>query len=270
MRLRKRLTKPVAAMVLFTAAAHVGVMNMPSARAQSPQGKRESAPKLEFQVASVRPANPRSQGEALGLRGGPGSPDPARISFRSESLLNLLLRAFSLQPDRLSGPSWLISEYYDIAATLAPDTTTDQFKEMLRNLLSERFGLGFHYVKKDFIVYSLVVAKGGPKIKESPVDPNFPAVREDRPPKMVLGPDGFPELPAGLMPASIAITRNGVTSISARKQSLASLPRSLQTTIGGGARVINKHQAPGPLDGDVASGVDSQADEAQMRRHLTK
>ena len=111
-----------------------------------------------------------------------GSSDPERVSFRSESLLNLLLRGFNLLPDPFSGPSWLNSEYYDVAATLPPGTTVDRFKEMLRNLLVQRFGLTFHYMTKDFTVYRIVVGKGGLKMKESPIDPNFhPSARLVRP-----------------------------------------------------------------------------------------
>jgi hypothetical protein len=51
---------------------------------------------------------------------------------------------------------------------------------MFRNLLVERFGLTYHYVKKDFPVYNLAVAKGGPKLKVFPVDPNVPLTREDQ------------------------------------------------------------------------------------------
>ncbi len=242
---RKRLARLGAAMVLL-AAATCRVMNVPSIRAQGPQGKPESVPKLEFEVASVRLANPRSEG--LRFRGGPGSPDPGRVTFRRESLFNLLLRAFSLLPERLSGPSRLTSEYYDIDATLPPDTTLDQFKGMLRNLLVERLGLRVHYAKKDFTVYTLVVAKGGPKIKESPIDPNFPGVREDRPPKVVVGPDGFPELPAGIAPAVRNTAKNGVISISARKVSLANLPRDIKNIIRGGVEVIDKTGLNGTYD----------------------
>ena len=38
---------------------------------------------------------------------------------------------------------------------------------MLQGLLAERFGLAFHKEQKEQSVYGLVVAKGGPKLKES-------------------------------------------------------------------------------------------------------
>jgi len=36
---------------------------------------------------------------------------------------------------------------------------------MLRALLVERFGLKFHRQEKEFSIYELTVAKGGPKLK---------------------------------------------------------------------------------------------------------
>jgi uncharacterized protein (TIGR03435 family) len=39
---------------------------------------------------------------------------------------------------------------------------------MLRSLLTERFQLTFHRELKDFSIYDLQVAKGGPKAKPSP------------------------------------------------------------------------------------------------------
>ena len=44
---------------------------------------------------------------------------------------------------------------------------------MLRALLVERFGLKFHREEKEFSIYELSVAKGGPKLKEAakPDDP---------------------------------------------------------------------------------------------------
>jgi hypothetical protein len=79
---QKRLATPVAAIVLLAAATY-GVMNVPSARSQPPQGKSESAPKFEFEVASVRPSGPLEGGatETMRMTGGPGTDDPERITY---------------------------------------------------------------------------------------------------------------------------------------------------------------------------------------------
>jgi uncharacterized protein (TIGR03435 family) len=46
--------------------------------------------------------------------------------------------------------------------------THDEQTSMLRSLLTERFQLTFHRELKDFSIYDLQVAKGGPKAKPSP------------------------------------------------------------------------------------------------------
>jgi uncharacterized protein (TIGR03435 family) len=51
---------------------------------------------------------------------------------------------------------------------------------MLRQLLNERFRLVFHHAPKEFPVYALTIAKGGPKLKDSTTFPD--ATPEGSPP----------------------------------------------------------------------------------------
>ena len=70
---------------------------------------------------------------------------------------------------------------------------------MLQNLLVERFKLAYHREKKEVPAYGLVVAKGGPKFKESVPAP--PPEDSDQPPAkptpMKRDEAGYPILPAG-------------------------------------------------------------------------
>jgi uncharacterized protein (TIGR03435 family) len=79
---------------------------------------------------------------------------------------------------------------------------------MLQNLLAERFKLTFHREKKEVQAYDLVVAKNGPKLKESPTtQPSS----DDDPEKPVSAStanrdeNGFPILPPGRQPMMMAI-----------------------------------------------------------------
>jgi uncharacterized protein (TIGR03435 family) len=63
--------------------------------------------------------------------------------------------------------SWPTATYHDVAAKVPPDGTAEQLRIMLQNLLVDRFKLVYHFEKKDSDVYELVVAGGGPKLKES-------------------------------------------------------------------------------------------------------
>jgi len=49
-------------------------------------------------------------------------------------------------------------------------TLPAQAPEMMQSLLEERFQMKTHREKKEFPVYALVIAKGGPKMKETAPD----------------------------------------------------------------------------------------------------
>ncbi len=138
---------------------------------------------------------------------------------------NLLMFAYGLEQDQISGPGWLGSEAYDIDATIAPGATKEQFNVMFQNLLAERFGLKVHHETRQFAGYELVIAKNGPKLKET--DPATTAWNPaDGPPKAGKDKDGLPELPPGHVLMGTFSTPVG-TRISARGQPLSALLRSL-------------------------------------------
>src|SRR5579862_2255869 len=96
----------------------------------------------------------------------------------------------------LSGSDWGIARdaRFDIVANVPEGAAKDQAREMLLNLLKELLHLTYHTEKKDFDMYTLVVAKGGSKLKDAaPANgpaPELPgAVPRDR--------DEFPILPPG-------------------------------------------------------------------------
>jgi uncharacterized protein (TIGR03435 family) len=62
--------------------------------------------------------------------------------------------------------------YYDIAAKAPGDDPPSRadLRRMLQTLLADRFNFRFHRESKEIPVYVLVVAKGGPKFKESAPD----------------------------------------------------------------------------------------------------
>jgi uncharacterized protein (TIGR03435 family) len=162
---------------------------------------------LTFDAASVKPATPPTpDGRGMimigGPSGGPGTKDPGRIHYPYMSLKNILMNAYDVKNFQIVGPGWLDTERFDITATMPPDTTKEQFRAMLQNLLAERFKMTVHRETKELPMYSLVVAKGGPKMKEAA---EVPAPKDDGdagappPPPLPMqpkmGPDGFPILP---------------------------------------------------------------------------
>jgi uncharacterized protein (TIGR03435 family) len=161
---------------------------------------------LTFDAASVKPATPptpngRGMVMFAGPSGGPGTKDPGRINYPYMSLKNLLMNAYDVKNYQITGPGFLDTERFDIIATMPPETTKEQFRVMLQNLLAERFKLTVHRETKELPMYELSVARGGPKMKESPpVAPTADTDAPSQPPPPLpsqpkIGPDGFPILP---------------------------------------------------------------------------
>ncbi len=80
------------------------------------------------------------------------------------------MTAYGVKTYQISGPAWLDTERFDIVAKVPQGATKDDVKLMLQNLLADRFKLTLHREKKDMPMYALLVAKNGPKLKESPPD----------------------------------------------------------------------------------------------------
>jgi uncharacterized protein (TIGR03435 family) len=118
---------------------------------------------------SVDPLRPETMLAVIPvMRGGPGTSSPGRIRYMNVTLVGLIVKAYSLGgADQVEGPGWLTGERYSIDAILPPDTTAEQFSRMLQNLLTSRFGLDFEWTDREFRVYRLVVAEGGPKLRKS-------------------------------------------------------------------------------------------------------
>jgi uncharacterized protein (TIGR03435 family) len=137
-----------------------------------------------FEVASVRKSpQPDMQTMMMGLSQGrrPDSlrVDGSRATYTYMSLKQLIAYGYKLRVYEVTGPDWLRTDRFDIAAKLPDGATKDDVPEMMQALLEERFKLATHKETKDVPVLGLMVAKGGPKMTEStePVeelDPNAP------------------------------------------------------------------------------------------------
>jgi uncharacterized protein (TIGR03435 family) len=79
----------------------------------------------------------------------------------------LIVKAFNLQPYQFPGRTSLTDNTYEILAKIPTGATAEEFSAMLQNLLKDRFGLTWHVQEKKMKGYRLVIAKDGPKLKES-------------------------------------------------------------------------------------------------------
>lgn len=115
---------------------------------------------LMFEVASIKPNRSLDTRSSMHLSKG-------RLSAQNVSLKKVILNAYGIPDDReyrIEGPAWLGTERVDIDATFPGDATPAQVRQMLETMLTERFRLGLHRETRQLPMYSLVVAKGGPRI----------------------------------------------------------------------------------------------------------
>jgi uncharacterized protein (TIGR03435 family) len=157
-----------------------------------------SDPTLTFEVASVKASPPSNGPIRIGCTGGPGTKDPGRWTCPNMTVLNLISNAYNLKRYQMPSDNFE-ADRYEITATLATGTTREQFREMLKNLLKERFKLAVHFENKEVAGYELVVAKGGVKMKEvqPPKDNPDDGKAPGRDGPLQRDKEGFPILPPG-------------------------------------------------------------------------
>src|SRR5215470_269681 len=130
-----------------------------TARAQRPS----------FEIASLKLGDPNERRKGIGSRGN-------QLEVMNSPLKDMIGFAYDVETDQISGgPKWIEADLFTITArpnaattTLrAPDDSANVLKLMLQSLLEERFKLAIHRETRIEPIYELVVAKTGPKLKDS-------------------------------------------------------------------------------------------------------
>jgi len=130
----------------------------------------QSPAKLEFEAASIKPSPPPTEvGDMFegGCRGWPLTSDPGPFTCENISLRGLILMAYKVAPVQLSAPDWVPWTRFDLRATVPAGTIREQLPLIFQGLLEDRFKLKVHRETREMPRYELVIAKGGPKFKES-------------------------------------------------------------------------------------------------------
>jgi uncharacterized protein (TIGR03435 family) len=119
------------------------------------------APTPQFEVASIKPADPAAGGSRYGMRTSPGL-----LSAPAFTLRGLVGAAYAVKGYQIAGgPGWIASAQFELEAKSANPASREQLMLMLRSLLADRFKLALHEETRDLPVYALVVAKNGPKLR---------------------------------------------------------------------------------------------------------
>ncbi|HXE09505.1 MAG TPA: TIGR03435 family protein [Acidobacteriaceae bacterium] len=130
-------------------------------------------PRHAFDVATIKPTS----------RTNPPPPSvdisPDRFQATGMTLKELIKVAWNLNyaaNDQVAGgPPWVSSTRFDLdakedaalsaeIASLSRQQQGDQVRQMLRDLITQRFHLQLHHETRQLAVYDLVVAKSGPKL----------------------------------------------------------------------------------------------------------
>jgi uncharacterized protein (TIGR03435 family) len=124
-----------------------------------------ASPRAEFEVASIRPVAPQEARVDIGMH-----IDGSQVRFNFLSVRDCMRIAWQVPEYQIIGPDWVASDRFNISAKLPAGSTQDQVREMLRNLIKDRFKMTIHTEKREFAVYALVPGKNGLKLTESASD----------------------------------------------------------------------------------------------------
>jgi uncharacterized protein (TIGR03435 family) len=114
-----------------------------------------------FDVATIKPSKPNTQGKGFGFRNG-------HFVTVNTDLNDLIAFAYGLHTKQIiDGPAWFGTELFDIEGK--PDAegrpSQKQLATMVQKLLADRFKLTFRREKRELSVYVISLAPGGPKMK---------------------------------------------------------------------------------------------------------
>jgi bla regulator protein blaR1 len=138
-----------------------------------------------FEVATVKPSTPDGMMVMTKFT-------PDGIQIRNAPLILIIRQATGLlnsNDDQVIGvPSWVKTEKYDIQAKVSESDVPKldrlshmERNEMMRSVLVDRFSFASHREIRELPVYELVVAKGGPKLKEAaPGDTYAGGLKDDQ------------------------------------------------------------------------------------------
>ncbi|HWF47770.1 MAG TPA: TIGR03435 family protein [Bryobacteraceae bacterium] len=179
----------------------MGFLYVPVGRAQSMEGQQPS-----FDVASVKPSHPPAGGNGANYRmsGGPRTKDPSLFACENFDLAALIEMAYDVPYYLLSAPAWTADTRFDIVARVPEGATKEQFRLMQQRLLIERFRLVVHREKREMPVFELIVARGGPKLKDTSAQPIQKSHDPATTSPLKTDAEGFPILPPGQTTYAIA------------------------------------------------------------------
>jgi uncharacterized protein (TIGR03435 family) len=217
--------------VLFAAMA-TNAQQVPMEAQRQPDGSDQASAytALRFDVVSVKLSVPSANPlEHRLLR----ITTPDRVRYLGINLKDVMMTAYGLEEYQVIAPDWMSTTDVDIEATMGVGTTAAQLRVMLQNLLVDRFKLTFHWGTKQLPRYSILVGRGGPKMRESAA---VPSSGDSAPPPGIEGPpkldaDGFPISHGAYRDGVGTIRINGRSRLHAQRATMQDLARELSSKL---------------------------------------
>jgi uncharacterized protein (TIGR03435 family) len=131
-----------------------------------------AAPPLTFDVVSIHPSDPGTQGGRI--KPIPGDHGYTAQNFPVRLMIALMYKIPLRQVE--GGPDWINNEGFDVEARADGPHSVDDLHTMYQNLLADRFGLRFHHDVREGNIYALTIDPSGLKLKPntSPEDDKIP------------------------------------------------------------------------------------------------
>jgi len=212
-----------------------------------------------FDAASIRASAPDKSNEAggRGIRFAPGS-----VTIRDMPPSDILIAAYGLQLGQLSAPDWAGKERYDIIARAAGASGEPELRQMLQQLLAERFHVVLHREQKEMPVFVLSTGKKSSKLRES--HDEGPGVMRGKGGEMIFEHYSMAELAVFLMkvPASRrpVLDKTGLTGrYDFSIEILDSNPDSLIEAKHGAERAFNDPGFPALLAAQLGLKLEARA-----------
>jgi uncharacterized protein (TIGR03435 family) len=191
---------------------------------------------------------------------------PDAYTTQNIELRMVIRNAYGATSDEqiVGGPEALLSKHFDVNAKVDADLAASlkkmprddrnrQMALMLQSLLADRFHLQVHIETKEMAVYALVVAKGGPKLKESapapppPADSDTASAGPPAPPPPPSPDQPLPkQLPRGNMMMRMSSTKAELTASAGTMDGLAKILANQPDAAG--RQIIDKTGLTGKYD----------------------
>jgi bla regulator protein blaR1 len=233
---------------------------------------------MEFEVASIRPAEPCiSRCMNFGMNIDDDSPPPGGRIEAITTLPVYIEFAYKifLAPEQEAAmlanlPKWVRTDYFSLKAEAPGNPTKDQLRLMMQSLLADRFKLFVHFETKEMAAFALVPIKPGklgPRLR-----PHSEGLACDA--KWTRPPDRTaPSVPpGGFMPTcgdvAIVTAPDRTFIFGARDLTMDHLAAYLPTLIRFGRPIVNRTGLDGAFDlslqftpeRSIASAADTQPD----------